>query len=189
MLFTGEMIDAATALEWGLVNRVVPADRLDDEVEASSPNGSPARARTCSRSASVRSTRRTNSPRRAAYDIACAGDGRQRAGRRRARGHARVPREAGAAVAEPIVEHRASAPLRRVRAAAASCVRAAVDRRVRLEHRHVDGDARARHLRDQDDARGGVDRNGRGGRVRPDRASSARSGARSPTGSRASGCS
>lgn len=32
MLFTGEMIDAATALEWGLVNRVVPANRLDLEV-------------------------------------------------------------------------------------------------------------------------------------------------------------
>jgi enoyl-CoA hydratase/carnithine racemase len=32
MLFTGEMIDAATALEWGLVNRVVPAAQLDDEV-------------------------------------------------------------------------------------------------------------------------------------------------------------
>ena len=32
MLFTGEMIDAATALEWGLVNRVVPADRLDAAV-------------------------------------------------------------------------------------------------------------------------------------------------------------
>jgi len=34
MLFTGEMIDAPTALEWGLVNRVVPADRLADEVRA-----------------------------------------------------------------------------------------------------------------------------------------------------------
>ena len=32
MLFTGEPIDAATALDWGLVNRVVPADRLDDAV-------------------------------------------------------------------------------------------------------------------------------------------------------------
>lgn len=32
MLFTGEMIDAATALDWGLVNRVVPANRLDLEV-------------------------------------------------------------------------------------------------------------------------------------------------------------
>ena len=28
MLFTGEFIDAATALDWGLVNRVAPADRL-----------------------------------------------------------------------------------------------------------------------------------------------------------------
>jgi enoyl-CoA hydratase/carnithine racemase len=34
MLFTGENIDAATALDWGLVNRVVPSDRLDDEVDA-----------------------------------------------------------------------------------------------------------------------------------------------------------
>ncbi len=34
MLLTGEPIDAATALEWGLVNRVVPADRLDEEIDA-----------------------------------------------------------------------------------------------------------------------------------------------------------
>jgi enoyl-CoA hydratase/carnithine racemase len=34
MLFTGEMIDARTACEWGLVNRVVPIDRLDAEVDA-----------------------------------------------------------------------------------------------------------------------------------------------------------
>jgi enoyl-CoA hydratase/carnithine racemase len=33
MLFTGEMIDAATALDWGLVNRVVPAEQLDAEVD------------------------------------------------------------------------------------------------------------------------------------------------------------
>jgi enoyl-CoA hydratase/carnithine racemase len=32
MLLTGEPIDAATALSWGLVNRVVPADRLDAEI-------------------------------------------------------------------------------------------------------------------------------------------------------------
>jgi enoyl-CoA hydratase/carnithine racemase len=32
MLLTGEPIDAATALEWGLVNRVVPAEALDDAV-------------------------------------------------------------------------------------------------------------------------------------------------------------
>jgi enoyl-CoA hydratase/carnithine racemase len=34
MLLTGEPIDAATALAWGLVNRVVPVDRLDAEVQA-----------------------------------------------------------------------------------------------------------------------------------------------------------
>jgi enoyl-CoA hydratase/carnithine racemase len=32
MLLTGEMIPATTAAEWGLVNRAVPADRLEDEV-------------------------------------------------------------------------------------------------------------------------------------------------------------
>jgi enoyl-CoA hydratase/carnithine racemase len=32
LALTGDPIDAATALEWGLVNRVVPDDRLDDEV-------------------------------------------------------------------------------------------------------------------------------------------------------------
>jgi enoyl-CoA hydratase/carnithine racemase len=32
MLFTGEMIDAATAAEWGLVNRVVPETELTDAV-------------------------------------------------------------------------------------------------------------------------------------------------------------
>ena len=34
MLLTGDMIDAATALDWGLVNRVVPATELDDAVAA-----------------------------------------------------------------------------------------------------------------------------------------------------------
>jgi len=34
LLLTGEPIDAATALDWGLVNRVVPADELDGTVSA-----------------------------------------------------------------------------------------------------------------------------------------------------------
>jgi enoyl-CoA hydratase/carnithine racemase len=34
MLFTGAMIDAATAADWGLVNHVVPADDLDGAVVA-----------------------------------------------------------------------------------------------------------------------------------------------------------
>ncbi len=33
MLMTGEFIDAATALQWGLVNRVVPPDQLDAAVK------------------------------------------------------------------------------------------------------------------------------------------------------------
>ena len=32
LLLTGHFIDAHTALQWGLVNRVVPASRLDQEV-------------------------------------------------------------------------------------------------------------------------------------------------------------
>jgi enoyl-CoA hydratase/carnithine racemase len=32
MLLTGEPMDAATALSWGLVNRVVPQDKLDEEI-------------------------------------------------------------------------------------------------------------------------------------------------------------
>jgi enoyl-CoA hydratase/carnithine racemase len=33
LLLCGESVDAARALEMGLVNRLVPADRLDDETE------------------------------------------------------------------------------------------------------------------------------------------------------------
>jgi enoyl-CoA hydratase/carnithine racemase len=33
MLLTGEPIDAATALDWGLVNRVVPGEQLEDAVQ------------------------------------------------------------------------------------------------------------------------------------------------------------
>lgn len=33
MLLTARPVDAATALDWGLVNRVVPADELDDAVD------------------------------------------------------------------------------------------------------------------------------------------------------------
>jgi enoyl-CoA hydratase/carnithine racemase len=34
MLLTGQPIDASTALEWGLVNRVVPAGELDAAVQS-----------------------------------------------------------------------------------------------------------------------------------------------------------
>jgi enoyl-CoA hydratase/carnithine racemase len=32
LLLTGKLIDAPTAVEWGLVNRVVPAEQLDDAI-------------------------------------------------------------------------------------------------------------------------------------------------------------
>ena len=32
LLVTGKLIDAATAADWGLVNRAVPAERLDEAV-------------------------------------------------------------------------------------------------------------------------------------------------------------
>jgi enoyl-CoA hydratase/carnithine racemase len=34
MLLTGELVDAATAADWGLVNRVVPADQLEGATRA-----------------------------------------------------------------------------------------------------------------------------------------------------------
>ncbi len=34
MLFTGDFIDAQTAADWGLVNRVVPQEQLDEEIAA-----------------------------------------------------------------------------------------------------------------------------------------------------------
>jgi enoyl-CoA hydratase/carnithine racemase len=34
MALTGDVVDAATAAEWGLVNKAVPDDRLDAEVDA-----------------------------------------------------------------------------------------------------------------------------------------------------------
>jgi enoyl-CoA hydratase/carnithine racemase len=34
MLMTGDPIDAQTAADWGLVNKVVPAERLDEETRS-----------------------------------------------------------------------------------------------------------------------------------------------------------
>src|SRR2546426_11396785 len=41
LVFTGDAIDAATALAWGLVNRVVPRARLDEETETLARAASP----------------------------------------------------------------------------------------------------------------------------------------------------
>ena len=45
MLLTGEMIDAARALDWGLVNLVVPEDALEEAVAGARGEGRRARAR------------------------------------------------------------------------------------------------------------------------------------------------
>ena len=62
MLLTGELIDAPTAADWGLVNRVVPRERLGAGRRSSSPAASRARARTRSRSARWRSTSSSTAP-------------------------------------------------------------------------------------------------------------------------------
>jgi enoyl-CoA hydratase/carnithine racemase len=70
MLLTGEMIDAATALDWGLVNRVVPAAELEDAVVALA-------RRLCEPSAFVLALGKRafyaqdQLPEAAAYDVAC----------------------------------------------------------------------------------------------------------------------
>jgi enoyl-CoA hydratase/carnithine racemase len=70
MLLTGEMIDSHTALEWGLVNRVVPVAQLDDAV------GELAERIARSSASVVALGKRAfyaqdQLPERAAYDVAC----------------------------------------------------------------------------------------------------------------------
>ncbi len=97
LLLTGEPIDAATAADWGLINRVVPADELDAEVDRlvdaiarSSPltvgnrQGSLLRADRAGRVARVRPDEDRHV--------------RELARRGRAGGHRRLPREARAAL-------------------------------------------------------------------------------------------
>ena len=107
----------------------------------------------------------------AAYGLGLLGDGRQRPGRRRAGRHEpqfvrrsesqsgrrrsrrrrRRGRRNGDTAQQPDL----------VRAVQASGLRTPLDGRVHLEHRHLDGVDRARHLRDQAHQSGRVDRNGR----------------------------
>ena len=173
MLFTGDMIDAATACEWGLVNRVVPgsrARRRDRRARGTDPPLEPGRARArqarvlrpgrqrrsggvrARRAASWSRTRRSTTRKRA-----CARS--SRSARRRGR---------SARDRRPIASPAGGSPL--ARGAQTSSVRTTVDRCVRLEHRDVDGDRRDRYLRDRGDRPGRVDRHGRRGRLRADRA-------------------
>ena len=70
MLLTGEPIDAATACAWGLVNRVVPPDRLHAETLALAGRIAVGEPRRSSASERRRSTRRSISTRRRAYAYA-----------------------------------------------------------------------------------------------------------------------
>ena len=93
MLLTGDPIDAPTALDWGLVNRVVPADRLDEEAAALA-----GRVATASR-ATVAIGKRAfgenlDLPLEEAYRHASGGHVPERRDRRRAGGHRRLPGEA-----------------------------------------------------------------------------------------------
>jgi len=60
MLLTGALVSAQTALEWGLVNRVVPGDALDTAIRQFS-DVIVARSARRFGSASRRSMRRSNS--------------------------------------------------------------------------------------------------------------------------------
>ena len=98
LLLTGDPIDAATAADWGLVNRVVPPDELDAAVDAlaaricrSSREGGRARQARLLRAGRAHRGRRVR--RRRTGD-----DGQRRAPRGARRDH-RVPREAPAGVA------------------------------------------------------------------------------------------
>ena len=98
MLLTGEMIDAPTALAWGLVNRVVPAAEIEAAVsELADPIVRASRVSRCARQAHVlraRGSRREERVRARVWR-----DGRQRADRRRARGYVCLLREATAGLA------------------------------------------------------------------------------------------
>jgi enoyl-CoA hydratase/carnithine racemase len=90
MLLTGRPIDAARALDSGLVNRVVPAEALDEEVAeivAAIARSSPLRVG-IGNEAFYAQIRARRAPRLRPHE---GGDGDERTRRRRAGGHVRGP--------------------------------------------------------------------------------------------------
>ena len=113
LLLTGEPIDAATARDWGLVNRVVPADQLEDAVStlvqriaASSP--------LTVRIGKEAFYRQVELDEHGGLRADAARDGRERASRRRTGRDKRLPGEAPADVvgelAQPISSARRPPP-------------------------------------------------------------------------------
>ena len=93
LALTGDVIDAATALDWGLVNRVVPDDELDaavDDLMARATRGSRASKAWGKQTMYAQLDR----PERDAYDDRDRGHGRGQPDPRRPRGHGVLPREA-----------------------------------------------------------------------------------------------
>ena len=104
-------------------------------------------------------------------------------------GSTRWPPPSGEGVLAPGYRRRPDGAPPLARPAAPPPLRGVLDRRVRVQHRHVDGDGRRRHPRHHVDRTGGLGRHRRRRRLRAQRARSARSAARSPTVSRAGACS
>ena len=93
MAMTGDVISAATAAEWGLINRVVPDDELDaavDDLMARATRGS-----ACVEGGRQARVLRPDRPRPArGLRVRVAGDGGRRDDARRSGGHPVLPREA-----------------------------------------------------------------------------------------------
>ena len=95
LALTGDVIDARTALDWGLVNRVVPDAELDaavDDLLARATRGSRASKAWGKQTMYAQLDR----PERDAYAHGDRGHGRGQPARRRPRGDVRVPGEAPA---------------------------------------------------------------------------------------------
>ncbi len=99
MLLTGEAIDARTAADWGLVNRVVPQTELRAATLALAERIGQASAFTL-KTGSKRSTASRTAASRG-LRIHATSDDRKRPGRRRPGRHLRVSRKARAALAGP----------------------------------------------------------------------------------------
>ena len=93
MAFTGDAIDARTALAWGLVNRVVPRERLNEETERARARRQPRQPR-LEGARQARPLRHPRARRRRRLRARHRGDGVERPHRRRSRGDAVLPREA-----------------------------------------------------------------------------------------------